>query len=173
MALPGFAQQQHSDRLDDLLRLTPTAATFALRLAGVEGSRPWQQGLAGKCISWGLTIGTVYGLKHTVNETRPDGSDRHSFPSGHAAIAFAGARSLDKEYRHVSPWISVAGYGVATFVAVDRVAKDRHHWYDVCAGAAIGLAATEVGYWLGDRLIKNDHVAIGFSGNRIDLALSW
>ena len=44
------------------------------------------------------------------------------------------------EYRKVSPWIGVAGYALATGVAVDRIRRNRHHWGDVVAGAAIGVA---------------------------------
>ena len=77
--------------------------------------------------------------------------------------------------KRLSPWISVAGYGVATFTAVDRVLKDRHHWYDAVAGAGIGIAATELTWWVSDRLFKHwrkkEQVAIGFSGNSLDLAI--
>lgn len=57
------------------------------------------------------------------------------------------------EYRKVSPWIGVAGYAVATTVAVDRVRRNRHHWGDVVAGAAIGVASAEAGYWIGDIIL--------------------
>ena len=107
-----------------------------------------------------------------VDEERPDGSDYKSFPSGHAAIAFAGAHSLHKEYGHLSPWVSVAGYSVATFVAVDRIAKDRHHWYDVAAGAAIGLATSELSYQLSKRLFRSDHVGMAFSGQQLDVIVN-
>ena len=84
---------------------------------------------------------------------RPDGTDNHSFPSGHTAVAFCGATTLMHEYRKVSPWIGVAGYAVATTVAVDRVRRNRHHWGDVVAGAAIGVASAEAGYWIGDIIL--------------------
>ena len=69
----------------------------------------------------------------------------------------------------------MTGYGVATFVAVDRVLKDRHHWYDVVAGAGIGLAASEATWWLSRKVLKssNDQVSIGFSGNTLDLAVTF
>ena len=44
----------------------------------------------------------------------------------------------------------MAGYGVATATAIDRVCRNRHHWWVVCAGAAIGILGTEAGYRIGD-----------------------
>lgn len=166
------AQQRHSDGLDDALRIVPMATAVGMNLAGVKASTPVAQALISKGAALGLTIGTTYGLKWMVPETRPDGSDDKSFPSGHAAIAFAGAHSLHKEYGHLSPWVSVAGYSVATFVAVDRIAKDRHHWYDVAAGAAIGLATSELSYQLSKRLFRSDHVGMAFSGQQLDVIVN-
>jgi membrane-associated phospholipid phosphatase len=70
----------------------------------------------------------------------------HYFPSGHTAIAFMGAEFLRQEYRHRSPWYGVAGYGVAAATGAFRLYHMRHWWYDVVAGAAIGVAATQVAY---------------------------
>lgn len=163
------AQQRHSDGLDDALRIVPMATAVGMNLAGVKASTPVAQALISKGAALGLTIGTTYGLKWMVPETRPDGSDDKSFPSGHAAIAFAGAHALHKDYGKLSPWISVAGYSVATFVAIDRVAKDRHHWYDVAAGAAIGVAATELSYRLTDHLFHSNDVGVAFTGQEVDI----
>jgi membrane-associated phospholipid phosphatase len=108
-------------------------------------------------------------LKAVVNEERPDHSDNKSFPSGHAAMAFAAARSIDKEFRKDSPWISVAGYAAATAIGVERVVSDRHHWYDVLAGAALGFGSAELTWWVSDKLFPNRHVGVGVSGNGIDV----
>lgn len=62
-----------------------------------------------------------------------------------------GATNLMHEYRKISPWIGVAGYALAMGVAVDRIRRNRHHWGDVVAGAAIGVASAEAGYLIGDR----------------------
>ena len=71
--------------------------------------------------------------------------------------------------------ISVAGYGVATFTAIDRVCRNRHHWYDAVAGAAIGIASTELGYWIGDK-ITGEHgrysFAIAPQGISVKIALA-
>ena len=108
-------------------------------------------------------------LKAVVNEERPDHSDNKSFPSGHASMAFAAARSIDKEFRKDSPWISVAGYAAATAVGVERVVNDHHHWYDVLAGAALGFGSAELTWWVSDKLFPNRNVAVGFAGNAIDV----
>ncbi len=145
----------HGDGPDDVLRLVPIASAFALKACGVESSSNWPSFLVSAGISGALTCGITYGLKHAVHDKRPDGTDNHAFPSGHAAVAFAGAHVLLKEYEKTSVWIPVAGYAVATATAIDRVHRNRHHWDDVLAGAAIGVASTELGYWLSRKLLPN------------------
>ena len=39
-------------------------------------------------------VGTSYILKHTIHKKRPDGSNHHAFPSGHATVTFQGASFL-------------------------------------------------------------------------------
>lgn len=167
------AQKKHSDGLDDVFQYVPYASVFALKACGVESRDNWTKLAVTTAASWVVSASVGYTLKHSVKEWRPDETDQMSFPSGHTMFAFAGATALHKEFGKVSPWISVAGYSVATFVAVDRVVKERHHWYDVMAGAGIGFAATELSFWLSDKVIKNDKVAFSFTGKRLDLAVRW
>lgn len=143
---------QKSDALDDVLRLAPMAATITMKVCGVEGASSSKRMCVNAVLGYALCYGTTEGLKLAIHKKRPDGSDNKSFPSGHSAIAFAGAHRLHKEYGKVSPWISVGGYAIATFVAADRVIRDRHDWMDVTAGAAIGIATTELGCWIGDKI---------------------
>ncbi len=113
-------------------------------------------------------------LKAMIKEERPDHSDNKSFPSGHAAMAFAAARSIDKEFRQESIWIPIVGYAAATAVGVERVASDRHHWYDVVAGAALGYGAAELTWWLSDKLFgKGSNIAVGSSGNSVDVVYNF
>ena len=146
-------KRYHGDGIDNVLEYVPTAAVFGLKLLGVPAESSWKRRLTVSVVSFGINAAVTYSLKHTIHEMRPDGTDNHSFPSGHTAVAFCGATTLMHEYRKVSPWIGVAGYAVATTVAVDRVRCNRHHWGDVVAGAAIGVASAEAGYWIGDIIL--------------------
>ena len=126
-------------------------------------------------VNTGASVVVAFGvktvLKKTIKEERPDHSDNQSFPSGHASIAFAAARSLDKEFRKDCIWIPIAGYAAATAVGIERIVNKRHHWYDVLAGAAIGIGSAELTWWLSDFVLgKGSNVAVGTSGNTVDVA---
>jgi membrane-associated phospholipid phosphatase len=141
--------------LDPLVKPGSTNRTFAFRLGRALGG-PYVLGgglaaftlygwatdnepdlrLAGRlAISMAATTATVELFKILYHRERPDRTDRHSFPSGHAANTFAVATVLDREYDGVGPWI---GYGVATFVSFTRVYGARHWFSDVTAGAGMG-----------------------------------
>jgi membrane-associated phospholipid phosphatase len=78
-----------------------------------------------------------YGLKYSVQRTRPDGTS-FSFPSGHAATTFASATVLQ---RHFGWKAGVPAYAVASLVATSRIRDNRHYLSDVVFGAAIGMVA--------------------------------
>lgn len=145
-------KRYHGDGIDDVLQYTPMAASFLLKAAGVKCRSSWEQRLYKSGASFILCSGTTYLLKHSIHKMRPDGTDNRSFPSGHTAIAFSGATVLHKEFGKTSPWISVAGYTVATITAVDRVRRNRHHWEDVATGAAIGFLSAQASYWIVDKI---------------------
>ena len=124
------------------------------------------------------SVGVAYvgktALKAMIKEERPDHSDNKSFPSGHAAMAFAAARSIDKEFRQDNIWIPIAGYAAATAIGIERIANKRHHWYDVVAGAAVGFGSAELTWWLSDKLLgKGSNVAVGTSGNTVDVVCNF
>jgi membrane-associated phospholipid phosphatase len=176
--LLGAAQDSdkpyHGDGPDDVLRFVPIASVFALKACGVESASSWKRLVVNTAASYALSAGTAWGLKHSIRERRPDGTDQRAFPSGHATIAFAGAHILHKEYGRLSPWVSVAGYGVATAVSIDRIARNRHQWHDVCAGAAIGVLGTELGYWLGDKITgERSRYALGVGPDGLSLVVNF
>lgn len=77
-------------------------------------------------------------LKISTRRERPDGSNTHSFPSGHASATFATATVLQ---RHLGWRASVPTYTLATYVAMSRLQENRHYLSDVVFGAALGVVA--------------------------------
>ncbi len=153
LPLAMFGQKEyHGDGIDDALRFVPLATAITLKTCGVESRSEWKPFLLNIAISSAITAASTYTLKHTISSERPDGTDDHSFPSGHATLAFSGAHLLHKEFGRQSPWISVAGYSVAAVTSIDRIRRNRHHWPDVAAGAAIGILSTELSYYLTPRI---------------------
>lgn len=135
---------------DDALQYAPAVTLLTMKLSGVKSKSNWPQMLTADGFSVALTAGIVELLKTTTNVRRPDGSDNHSFPSGHTATAFMTATMLHHEYGEKYPWLSVMGYGCATATGLMRMANNRHWLSDVMAGAGIGILTTEVGYLLSD-----------------------
>ena len=107
----------------------------ALGLPAAKGD--WNGDLQA-ALSMGGALGASTALKEVFPELRPDGSDRKSFPSGHASVSFAAAATLQNRYG----WrVGLPAQLLATFVGFSRVEARKHHWYDVVAGAAIGEAS--------------------------------
>jgi membrane-associated phospholipid phosphatase len=80
----------------------------------------------------------VQGMKISIRRERPDGSNKRSFPSGHAASAFATAGVLHKYYG----WkVGAPAYALGSYVALARMSWNRHHATDVVMGAGFGLAS--------------------------------
>ncbi len=141
--------------LDNYMQFAPGAVMLGLKLCGVPSRSSWGRMVASDAFSVALTAGVVQGLKHTTRITRPDGSDNHSFPSGHTATAFMMATMLSKEYGHLSPWVGIGGYSVATATGLMRMANNKHWLSDVLVGAGIGILSTEMGYWIADIIYKD------------------
>jgi len=115
------------------------AAGFAVYLSG-RALRNTDVGRLGSDLLRAQIVSGVItdGLKLATNRTRPDGG-KYSFPSGHAASAFASAAVL---HHHFGWKAGVPSYAIASYVATSRVAYDRHFLSDVVFGAGIGLASS-------------------------------
>lgn len=85
--------------------------------------------------SFGVTSITTEGLKQVFPRTRPDGSNRKSFPSGHTSRSFAAAATI---LNRDGPALGVPALLVASFVGVARVEGKKHYWSDVLVGAGLG-----------------------------------
>jgi undecaprenyl-diphosphatase len=126
-----------------------TAAAMAL-LGGSRGRLAARNGL----ISLGIASGfTQLVAKPLTTRRRPPRRDteelarRHvqmprssSFPSGHAASAFAFATSAG----NAQPMLSASLRAVATLIGYSRVHTGVHYPADVLAGAFIGVSAAEL-----------------------------
>ncbi len=147
---------------DDWLRLGPAALMIGLKVGGYEGRSSWSRMLVSDAFSAGAMAVTVYGLKHTIRRTRPDGSSMDSFPSGHTATAFMTATMLHKEYGWRSPWFSIGGYTVATVTGVSRLLNNKHWMTDIATGAAIGIGSVHLGYFITDKIFNEKGLAASF-----------
>ncbi len=80
----------------------------------------------------------VQAVKYTVQRERPDGSNNKSFPSGHSASAFATATVIQRHYGWKA---GVPAYALGGYIALARMAWNRHHATDVVMGAGFGIAS--------------------------------
>lgn len=134
-------------RIDDYLQYAPIPIAYGLDLFGIPSRNDvWNRSVIlvkGEL----LMLLSVNAIKYTTREQRPDGSNNHSFPSGHTAQAFAAATFLSEEYRQRLPWIPYAAYGVAAATGALRIANNKHYLGDVLMGAGMGILSMKVAYW--------------------------
>jgi len=85
-----------------------------------------------------ITAGAVtWALKVPIDAKRPSGGS-YSFPSGHAATAFAMAPVFHRRFGTAA---GIAAYAMASLTGLARVEEGKHYLHDVLAGAAIGIVA--------------------------------
>jgi membrane-associated phospholipid phosphatase len=128
---------------------TATAAVLAL-----AGGRPGRRAAVDGMASIALTSTVVNaGLKPLRRRRRPDRAAHAvplaryvampvstSFPSGHAASAFAFATGVT----HELPTVGIPVHGAAAVVAYSRVHTGVHYPLDVVAGSLVGSALSPV-----------------------------
>lgn len=87
-----------------------------------------------------------------------------SFPSNHAAVAFAAVTPFAQEYD--APWL----YGLAAVGSLGRVA-DRQHWVsDVVAGGVVGYA---IGSWLWQAQRDDSKSRFAVVPGSKEIAVTW
>jgi hypothetical protein len=122
-------------KVGDAGQFAPLAGALALIASHHDG-----KGLTELALSSATTLALVHTLKPIINRTRPNGGSR-SFPSGHTAMAIAGAGFVQRRYGWA--WGAPA-YAVTAFVAYSRVLSRQHYTTDVLASGAIGIASNLV-----------------------------
>lgn len=129
------AQKAVKTSTDVLLIAAPVAT-----LTGVLIAKDWT-GLKQGAFSAVTALGVTYALKYSIHKRRPDGSDFHSFPSGHTAALFTDAAFVQRRYG----WkLGIPAYAIAAYVGWGRTFAKKHDWWDVLAGAAIGAGSAYI-----------------------------
>ena len=82
----------------------------------------------------------THSLKRIINKERPNGGD-YSFPSGHTSAAFTGAAFIEKRYGLKA---GIPAYILASYVGWSRVYSTHHDYYDVVAGALLGIGSAYI-----------------------------
>jgi membrane-associated phospholipid phosphatase len=167
MAIPNLKQKLQSKLMwndqsqpgyinlgDDYVRYAPTVAAYALSAIGLKSKHRFIDRSVILAMSYITSDFIVNNTKKITQETRPDGFENTSMPSQHTAMAFVAATFLDHELGYISPWISVGGYTVASYVGYARIARNAHWTNDVLMGAAVGILMTNATYWAYDGVMK-------------------
>jgi len=132
-ATPAAAGTRDWDRASNLSR----NLTVGVGLGLPAGHGDWT-GVGQAALAIAAAGAVTQGLKWAVPETRPDGSNRLSFPSGHTSVSFAAAASLQQRYGWKA---GVPATLLAGFTGLARIKADKHYVHDVVVGAAIGEVA--------------------------------
>ncbi len=145
------------EHVGDVAQFAPAALSVFAILIHNDKEGAWQF-----VKSVGANLAATYIIKYAINKKRPNGApDGHAFPSGHTSAAFQGASFVQKRYG----WeYGIPAYVVAGFVGYSRVEglNDRHDWYDVIAGAVVGIGSS----YLFTTPYLQDHYKLTFnSGN--------
>ena len=126
-------QSKFVDRSTDVLCVVPTLSGVCLAISNDDMKGAVQLGL-----SSATTLVVNYALEAAVKKDRPDGTGSHAFPSTHTLLAFNGSTFMMKRYGW--KW-GVPAYAVSAYVAWGRTHADKHDWWDVLGGAALGAGA--------------------------------
>jgi membrane-associated phospholipid phosphatase len=138
---PGFRSTA-----DDYLPYLPIALVYGLDWAGLPARNDFINRSLLLVKAGVLSQVVTQGVKRLAQVPRPDGSNALAWPSGHTTQAFVAAAFLHRELGDRSVWYPVGGYALASGVGLMRILNNEHWVPDVLAGAAVGLASTELVY---------------------------
>ena len=144
--LLGLSVQAQTIEISNRRKTIRTSGDIGAVLLPVAGlttiliEKDWQ-GLKQGIFAGATTLGLTYGLKQIIKKERPDRSNDHSFPSMHSSVSFTAASFIQRRYGW--KW-GIPAYIVSTYVGWSRVYAKRHDWWDVAAGAAIGIGSSYI-----------------------------
>ncbi|UOQ98344.1 phosphatase PAP2 family protein [Hymenobacter sp. 5317J-9] len=144
-----FTQRQFrpvNTMIDNTVIFLPYLELGAVALAGVESRNDRINTLLIIAKGEAIMLASTFAVKYLAHETRPNGQDNLSFPSGHTAQAFLAASIVHTEFRDKSQWYGVGAYTIATSVAALRMINDKHWQSDVVAGAGFGILSAHLAY---------------------------
>ena len=169
-----------STGFDNTLIIAPYFELAAVAIAGVESRNDRINTLLIIAKGEAIMLASTFAVKYISKETRPDGSDNLSFPSGHTAQAFLAASIVHTEFRDKSQWYGVGAYTIATSVAALRMINDKHWQSDVVAGAGFGILSAHLAYlshrnrWGRKSIGRDVSMAPTYFGNGTPgMTLSW
>ncbi|WP_240676220.1 phosphatase PAP2 family protein [Botryobacter ruber] len=144
---------EFSTEADDFMMLAPLVGLYGFNIISSQNRHHFTRQTLLLLSSGALTAGLVFPVKKWTDIDRPNGKP-WAFPSGHTGYAFTIATFMDKEFRHKSPWVSVASYSIAGATGVLRVLNNAHWFADVVAGAGVGILSVNTVYWVHAKLTK-------------------
>ena len=130
--------------LDNYLQFVPYLG-YAAAIPFAESEHSWQEKTLVMGTSFSVMMALVYSVKWLTGVGRPNTTNSMSFPSGHTALAFAGAEIVRQEY---GPWWGLAAYSAAAATGFLRVYNNWHWTSDVIAGAGAGILSGMIAYWM-------------------------
>ena len=110
-----------------------------------DSEHSWHEKTLVAGTSFTVMMALVYSTKWITGVSRPNSTNHMSFPSGHTAMAFAGAEIVRQEY---GPWWGLAAYSAAAATGFLRIYNNWHWFTDVVAGAGVGILSGMIAYWL-------------------------
>lgn len=144
--------------LENEIRYVPAVVAYAISFCGVKSQHKFIDKSVILAVSYIASDFVVNNMKHLTKSLRPGrpvtSTESYSLPSQHTAMAFVAATFLDHELGYVSPWISIGGYTIASWVGITRIANNDHWTSDVLMGAAVGILMTNASYWAYDGVMK-------------------
>ncbi len=148
----GFTNSAYS-----LSAATPVAVWVNAKINHNKKDEHKAYEIAGSVI---IAAGATEAMKIVFNRKRPDEKyddvypyqyeQGHSFPSGHASLAFATATSLSLEYKKW--YIVVPAYAWATGVGYSRLYLGEHYPTDILGSAITGAGSAFVSHWINKKI---------------------